>query len=60
MPDRSKIEWMDLCEERAEKMRLQLSSSAAFLEEVKMGLRDADEGNWVNDDELDTYTQARE
>ena len=38
----------------AKEMRQRLASSGDFLEEVELGFRDADEGNWVEDDELDS------
>ncbi len=39
--------------EKAAELRGRLESSGGFLEEARMGLKDADEGRWVWDEELD-------
>jgi hypothetical protein len=43
--------------ESASKVQEQMDSSGEFIEEVKLGLKDAEEGRWVWDEDLDMYTK---
>lgn len=44
--------------ERARKAQKQLDSCGEFIEEVKLGLKDAEEGHWVWDEDLDMFTRS--
>jgi hypothetical protein len=43
--------------ERASEMQKQMDSCGELIEEVKLGLKDTEEGHWVWDEDLDTFTR---
>lgn len=44
--------------EHASKVQEQIHSCGEFTEEVKLGLKDAEEGRWVWDEDLDMFTRS--
>ena len=45
-------------DQKAMSVRTQLASSGEFIEETELGFKEADEGDWVWEEDLDTFTTS--